>query len=446
MSTPPNTIEYKAFRGEPLTSSALAGVTVLLFIVFYLAHPHVWDISATGRHGVDERAEIMSAGGIQRPLALFGLAFFGMTMLTSSFAHEVRIKGMLGLTAVFFVFWLLISISWSQDMALSFKRSIVFTLLIIGAFGLSSRLSFDDFWRIVCFIALGGCIIGLIAELSIGTFHPKWSEWRFSGTIHPTQQGLNSSLVVMGAIGAARRSNRRVLWYLIAVIGFGFVLMAKSRMAMISTVGGVGTYYLLASTPRFKAVLLIGVPFVLSISLLAIPQFAMNAALMGRAKNKGEDAKSLTGRVPLWTQLIDQLEDRPLVGFGYESFWTPEMIVEVSEKQGWTISGAHNGFLEVFLALGVIGFLTFVVITVASLWRAVHMFKRTGDSQYAFIFAMIAWMCISFMLSAWLNIPGLPTFVMLYLFIHLGFIGSEVASEYRVRDSRPVLNGLAGNS
>lgn len=68
----------------------------------------------------------------------------------------------------------------------------------------------------------------------------------------------------------------------------------------------------------------------------------------------GRDS-SLTTRVPMWGSLMGMVEN-PIWGTGFESFWTGERRALIRERWGDFIQ-AHNGYLEVYLNLGVIGIL-----------------------------------------------------------------------------------------
>jgi len=68
----------------------------------------------------------------------------------------------------------------------------------------------------------------------------------------------------------------------------------------------------------------------------------------------GRDS-SLTTRVPMWESLI-AMAGSPIAGAGFEIFWTGERRVVLQEMWGGLIQ-AHNGYLEVYLNLGVIGVL-----------------------------------------------------------------------------------------
>jgi O-antigen ligase len=69
-------------------------------------------------------------------------------------------------------------------------------------------------------------------------------------------------------------------------------------------------------------------------------------ALLGRDQ-------TLTTRVPMWEDLREMAAN-PLVGFGYESFWLGDRLEVVWEKYG-RLHDAHNGYLETYLNLGLIG-------------------------------------------------------------------------------------------
>lgn len=61
----------------------------------------------------------------------------------------------------------------------------------------------------------------------------------------------------------------------------------------------------------------------------------------------------LTTRVPMWEDLMSMVKD-PMLGFGFESFWLGDRQQIVRERWGIAIS-AHNGYLEMYLNLGLVG-------------------------------------------------------------------------------------------
>ena len=73
-----------------------------------------------------------------------------------------------------------------------------------------------------------------------------------------------------------------------------------------------------------------------------------------------EESEALTGRVPIWTELLGYVRARPLQGYGYESFWTAKHIEDVSDDLQWPLREAHNAYLDAVLSVGLIGVATFL--------------------------------------------------------------------------------------
>jgi len=63
----------------------------------------------------------------------------------------------------------------------------------------------------------------------------------------------------------------------------------------------------------------------------------------------------LTTRVPMWDDLLGMVKN-PIIGFGYESFWLGDRREFMVEEWG-IASQAHNGYLEMYLNMGLIGVL-----------------------------------------------------------------------------------------
>lgn len=75
----------------------------------------------------------------------------------------------------------------------------------------------------------------------------------------------------------------------------------------------------------------------------------------------------LTNRVVIWDQLIDMVKN-PIIGFGYESFWLGERLEFVRER--WeNLIQAHNGYLEMYLNMGLIGVFFIICWIVSGILR-----------------------------------------------------------------------------
>ena len=63
---------------------------------------------------------------------------------------------------------------------------------------------------------------------------------------------------------------------------------------------------------------------------------------------------TLTGRTGLWKGLL-ATDTHPLLGAGFESFWLGSRLNNIWSIFPWQPNEAHNGYLEVYLNLGIIG-------------------------------------------------------------------------------------------
>jgi exopolysaccharide production protein ExoQ len=89
----------------------------------------------------------------------------------------------------------------------------------------------------------------------------------------------------------------------------------------------------------------------------------------------GKDPE-LTGRFALWGLSVTWIAERPLLGYGYDAFWSDYYgpAAEFRAASGWlTAPHAHNGIINLWLDLGLIGVILLVVSVIAVFRRAVEM-------------------------------------------------------------------------
>lgn len=97
-------------------------------------------------------------------------------------------------------------------------------------------------------------------------------------------------------------------------------------------------------------------------------------ALMHRAEN-------LTGRTLIWQAVIPQIAARPILGYGYSAFWlrTSGASANVVAAIHFVPVHSHNGFLDLLLELGGVGFVIFLASYISQ-WRvAVEAFRHSGS-------------------------------------------------------------------
>lgn len=77
----------------------------------------------------------------------------------------------------------------------------------------------------------------------------------------------------------------------------------------------------------------------------------------------GRDA-TLTGRTELW-EVVLSMDPRPILGYGFESFWLGDRLKVLHEMYAFKPNQAHNGYIETYLNLGWVGlfFVAWVIVS-----------------------------------------------------------------------------------
>ena len=82
----------------------------------------------------------------------------------------------------------------------------------------------------------------------------------------------------------------------------------------------------------------------------------------------------ISGRTEIWKKVLDLIDERPLQGWGWTSYWIPflEPYNGLVVMHGVPYLQAHNAFLDVWLQLGILGLGLFICLlgfTFVPLWR-----------------------------------------------------------------------------
>ena len=77
---------------------------------------------------------------------------------------------------------------------------------------------------------------------------------------------------------------------------------------------------------------------------------------------------TLTERTGLWDALL-KVKINPVLGTGFESFWLGERREKIWDELRWHATEAHNGYLETYLNLGVVGLFLLIGLLFATFWK-----------------------------------------------------------------------------
>lgn len=368
---------------------------ILTLCLFFAEHLSPWYI-----HNVNLDSMVgMQSGSLMRELAyiVMGTAGFIGACYTLLF-ERVRLRwNWVATTPLGLLLgWCALSLLWSAEPAVTAKRLCVLGLLFLGAFGVA--LSWTRL-ELLKFIALSAAIqvaVGFAADILFGYFTPWQSDYRFGGTLQPNSQAYVCLILMFSALCFSRASQRSRLFYLLlSACGLMGLMLTRSRSGLLALVTALILYVLIILNLRRKVFTALG------IGVLALVVIISGAAptLLSVLNRGGEGSEDFSGRGPLWSDLMTYASRHPVLGYGYENFWTISRIDDISSDQGWPLSGAHSGYIESLLQVGWIGAALHTLALLVCMGTGITLFKRTGN----YVYFLSAALCLIYLVGGLLE-------------------------------------------
>jgi O-antigen ligase len=355
---------------------------------------------APGRMTPSNAAAIVSAtesGSVLNTLLIVAFAIVGGLHLYRSrrLIAAPRIRLILALLGVY-LGWALLSTLWSVDAGLTIRRYTQLLLVVIGSAGLGLGfygISQAGLRMFAQHVVIAGCVSTLIvwaaivANRDVDILDPAWEGAKGFGlgtTIIFPISFMAFTLVWMAPRYLSVRWS--VLGALICVLS---LLVIKGRHIAAFAIGLTLLLPLFQARLTWRRVL----PYLVAVGLSSyglglLAAFGGQAALTrigdtlfvyGTIDSGGADLVNLTGRTPLWDELLRYLADRPWAGYGYGAFWNPVFMPDIWQVVGWEAPAAHNGFLDEALATGLIGLVLFLIFWLSGTVLALLIRARRKD-------------------------------------------------------------------
>jgi exopolysaccharide production protein ExoQ len=363
-----------------------------------------------------EQMELTAGGGnAVRRLAFLVIGGWGALLLVTG--HErVKLDPLLAGSLALLAAWAGASFLWADDPGMCLRRLFVLGCCGLAAAGISRRLTMRELSWLTIYTVGTLALVGLLAELALGTFRPWSGEYRFSGSLHPNTQGPGLAAVCLAALGLIRSGSRaRVTLAAMLAVAFALLVLTKSRTATAAALAGLGAVLVVQIPLRTKLaaslalgwLALAGLWLVWVAGVDPLTDFRQ-AMLLGR----GDESDTLTGRAFIWPEVLYFIGQRPWVGYGYESFWTPARIDTISTNLGWGLREAHNAYLETLLWLGTVGLALTLAVVMAGLVAAVRGYRDQHDATYALPLGMLVFGLINAGLESGMVVIELVTFLL----------------------------------
>ncbi len=415
--------EVRGQAGE-ISLSVLIATGVIVGIAFFISH-HEFRVSQSVAYtqSAEEMELAASGGNALRRIAFLGLGAWGLALFAMG-KQRLNIDWPLMVAMSLLLCLATMSCVWSDDPGMCLRRLMILYCSGLAAAGIARTHTLRDLsWMVI--VLLGTlAVIGILAEVALGTFRPWGGDYRFAGTVHPNTQGPALATMCFAALGIINEKGRSRQWLWIVFLGgVLLLLMTKSRTTAAAFFASVAAVQLVRLPLSMKVSGALAAVWLGAVGLWIVWVCGFDpttdfrdAVLLGRA----EESDTLSGRAFIWPEVLRFVEQRSILGYGYESFWTPARIEVISSELGWGLREAHNGYLEMLLWLGWTGLLLTLVVTAAGLAAAVRGFLATKDAAYTLPIALLVFGLINSGLESGMVVITTVPFLLACCLLRLG--------------------------
>lgn len=267
-----------------------------------------------------------------------------------------------------FMLCLAVSISWSHDPMLSFKRFVALISVVFFAGFIAYNYSLEKIaFMLGCLIgaaALFGLILALVRP-DVAFIYGGVREGAFKGIFPDKNAGARiNAIAILLLLPMIRQGNP---WAIICSL-FSLIAIALAQSATATALivaGTVSYWYFLTlirlhinrSWPAFLGTTIV----YLLICFFLYGNYTLLLELTGRDP-------SLTDRTLIWDLLTPLIDAEFLKGYGFGAFWSSPSAEVFISRWGY-IGNAHNGYIETLLNGGIVQLIALLLMLIEALLK-----------------------------------------------------------------------------
>lgn len=316
-------------------------------------------------------------------MAVFMLMIYGITAL-------MVLQNSSGLIEHFSRYWILlllpllcfVSTLWSVDPTSTLKNSVQMLYSALIGIVVGYRYSLKTIFTALA-IAMCFCVLLSVGNIFVEIV-PAYKEDDYVGAeryllgVYP-QKNMMGGVLYLCALGLAYVGIkwRKSLWCYIPMLGLlPLLAQAKSTTALL--------FYLICLTvpvvwwflSRVQHKILWLSLATVTISLLLFIAIAADFPIIDEFLGLFGKERTLTGRTVIWATAFDVFDKSPFLGVGYQAFWSaPQFSNEVLMIRAAvldSISGFHNGHLEIAVACGLLGLMLYWLLLITVIGQSLR--------------------------------------------------------------------------
>lgn len=278
-----------------------------------------------------------------------------------------------------FLFYCLLSTLWSDDPMVAAKRWIkvlghpVMALIILTERDPSN--AFRIVMRRLAYVLMPLSVLFVKYFPEYGRGFDQWTGAASSRGVALTKNDLGYICMAFGLFcvwniltlfrrpRSFRRSHELLVSAMLLLMALWLLRMSDSMTSLMTLALGVATLLVLrVLNPRSLGTVVVVVGILVVGLQVTFDVYTEILRMLGRNP-------TLTDRTAVWADAL-ALQANPFLGAGFESFWLGERLAAMWSKWWWQPTQAHNGYIEVYLNLGLIGVGLLLGLLVSTFHRA----------------------------------------------------------------------------
>jgi O-antigen ligase len=271
------------------------------------------------------------------------------------------------------IFMLLIAFAvlsslWSGEAWRSAYSAVQLGVLSLFALTVAQRLPLERALKVI------GVVYALIVILSLALVVARpdlgiSSSIMYNGAwrgifIHKNHFGTQLSFAFVtffcGMVLLSRRW--RIICSGLAMVVLFLCVMSRSSTALLTCLAIPGIYMLIVLARQSRSLFLAMAGIAVAGCAAFVTILAGGWDLIMDALGKDPD---LSGRTELWSMIFSSIESRPVLGFGYDSYWSSNARdggAVITRSLVWSPGGAHNSWIELTTQLGFTGLFLWLAV------------------------------------------------------------------------------------
>jgi O-antigen ligase len=338
------------------------------------------------------------------PTAAYGEAIVWILCLLAVLLCSVRVRGFFRQLFrgdykwnTLFALMCVVSCAYAPRFSLGAVWGFKIMLVVLLLWACSARMrNFEDTISFLRFSIWAYAIIVLqpvfIAAMRGEMFD---EEGRMSTIVSPNALSPNAAMLLLLTLAIFSKRKGEGMdksAVLLGLVGLVVMVLAGSKTGVLACVFAGTIFFILRGRLGTAFTYLAGTAALAAVLVLSTPLGDYLHLYQDRA-----GAESFSGRTILWSAVIPEIKNKPIIGHGYMA---SEFVMFQVNAVGWAAPHLHNGFLESLYNTGGVGFMLLLMILFVIPKNLIGVLRRVPKDEYLYrvaagCFALYAFLVIN---------------------------------------------------